>query len=139
MKKASQRAIPALAVAACALCISPLVHGHAVTTNYLVVNDSGNEQMDVVWDIAATDVHWALGLDSDHDGRVLWSEVLAQHSAIAQLSIRHLTLRRGGMDCTPRLQDIMLTKHASETHISLLLTAHCPRAGDLQIASTLFI
>lgn len=127
-----------LVFAAMTLAAPLAADAHAISTNYLFVADRGAAQVTAIWDLAATDLHWELGLDTDRDGRILWSEVLAQHDAIAQLSSQHLTMRRGGTDCDVSLQDLLLAQHAGEPHVSLSLLADCPQPGRLEIASTLF-
>ena len=123
--------------AALALTISFAAQSHAISTNYLLVEERGAD-INATWDVAATDLHWALDLDGNHDGRVVWGEIAARRADIAHLALSHLTLRRGAMDCAATLTDLMLTRHAGEPHVSLQLRARCPRGGGLEISSTLF-
>ena len=127
-----------LCLAALALGASLAAHGHAVSSNYLFVDDRGEQTLQLHWNLAAVDLHWALGLDTDQDGRIVWSEVLAKRAALEQLARDHLSLQRAGAECSVGLQDLLLTRHAGEPHISLQLQAQCPPGADLQIASTLF-
>jgi len=113
-------------------------HGHAISTNYLQLHDSGGESVQATWDLGAADLHWALGLDGNGDGRVVWSEIESRRDAIAALAAANLRIRRNGTVCPVHLDDLLLTQHAGEPSISLQLHATCPAGSHLEVASTLF-
>ncbi len=125
-------------IAMCLLTVAPFAHGHAISTNYLFVTENSPNRIAATWDLAAADLHWSLDLDSDHDGRLLWSEILAQRNRIGELVIGHLAFSRGGSRCSLQLRDLMLAPHTGEPHVSLQIAAQCPQAGPLGISSTLF-
>jgi hypothetical protein len=124
---------------ACLLLFSPLMaQGHSIGTNYLFVEDRHTETLEMIWDIAAADLHWALGLDTDEDRRIVWAEVRSRRDAVEKLVVSHLNVARAGDECALRLNDLLLTQHMGEPHVSAQLEATCPRGTDLRIASTLF-
>src|SRR5215831_2179855 len=94
-------------------------HAHATSTSYLVADDTKAGDIALTWDVAVADVHWALDLDADGDGAITWHEVDARRADIATLAASHLRVDRAGHLCTPRLDDILLTAHAGEPHLSL--------------------
>jgi HupE/UreJ protein len=114
-------------------------HAHATSTSYLTAaatNRDGDVQL--IWDVAVADVHWALGLDDDGDGRVTWREIESRRDDIAALASSHLTLARGARGCSQALADLLLTKHAGEPHVSLGFRARCEATGALAVSATLF-
>jgi hypothetical protein len=106
---------------------SVTAQAHATSTSYLVAEDSGAD-VTLTWDVAVADVHWALGLDADGDGSITWREVEGRTDDIAALAVSHLNISRGGHACTARLEDLLVTAHAGEPHLSLGLRASCAPA-----------
>jgi hypothetical protein len=97
------------AFAARVLCLLLVVAGafgaqraeaHATSTSYLVAQDNGRGEINVTWDVAVADVHWALGLDADGDGNITWREIEARRDDIAALAQSHLTIARGATRAT---------------------------------------
>lgn len=127
-----------LLLIAASLVFSSLAQGHAVSTNYLSLQDTGAASVKAAWDLGAADLHWAVGLDADGDGRVRWAEVEARRAAIEKLAYAHLHIVRGGAECALRLDDLLMTLHAGEPSISLQLQADCVSSGGLAISSTMF-
>lgn len=113
-------------------------HGHAISTNYLSIEDRGGASVQATWDLGAADLHWAAGLDSDGDGRVTWGEVTDSRAAIESIARSGLRIARGGSACPLHLRDLMMTSHAGEPSVSLVLDASCPAAGRLTVSSTMF-
>lgn len=112
--------------------------GHAISSNYLIVEDHDTGRISAIWDLAAADLHWALGLDSNRDGRIVWSEVQSRRDAIETLATAHLIIRRGVARCPVRLTDLLLTQHAGDPYVSLQLDVPCSDHGTLGISSTIF-
>jgi hypothetical protein len=122
-----------------ALCASLDAHAHATSTSYLVASEAARGgDVQVTWDVAVADVHWALGLDTDGDGRITWREVESRREDIAALAYGHLSVERGSQPCSVALADVLLTEHASEPHLSLGFRARCAASGTLNLSGTLF-
>jgi hypothetical protein len=115
------------------------VEAHATSTSYLVAQDSGRE-VSVTWDVAVADVHWALGLDEDGDGRITWREIESRRADIGALAESHLKISRGSAACPTQLADLLVAEHAGEAHLSLAFRAQCAavRAAALHLSTTLF-
>jgi hypothetical protein len=121
--------------------IAPLAaHAHATSTSYLTADATSRDgEVALTWDVAVADVHWALGLDANGDGRITWREVESRRDDIASLASSHLALQRGAQRCSPTLADLLLTEHASEPHLSLGFRAKCAAGtGALTLSATLF-
>ena len=118
---------------------SPIAAGHAASTSYVSLDAATSEGLaSITWDVSAAELHRLIGLDLNDDGRVTWLEIQAQHARFAQLTKRHLKVRRGGRDCSTRLQDVRLVRRAGELHLSLLSRAACTTHGRYELAGTLF-
>ncbi len=100
---------------------------HATSTSYLVAEETGSD-VKLTWDVAVADLHWALGLDADGDGNITWREVDSRRDDIAALALSHLNISRGGHACDARLEDLLVTEHAGEPHLSLSFHASCSPA-----------
>ena len=121
------------------LSASLAAHAHATSTSYLVASAAARGgDVQVTWDVAVADVHWALGLDTDGDGRITWHEVESRREDIAALASSHLALERSSQPCNVALSDLLLTEHAGEPHLSLGFHARCVEAGALVVSGTLF-
>src|SRR5689334_6791736 len=79
---------------------------HAISTNYLSIEDRGDTNVRATWDLGAADLHWAVGLDSDGDGRVTWGEVTGSRAAIESVARSGLRVARGGIACPLHLRDL---------------------------------
>jgi hypothetical protein len=116
------------------LAIPITAQAHATSTSYLVAEESGND-VSLTWDVAVADMHWALDLDADGDGNITWREVESRRDDIAALAVAHLNITRSGRACAPRLEDLLVTGHAGEPHLSLAFRASCGRAEPASSAA----
>jgi hypothetical protein len=124
-----------------AACVAERAEAHATSTSYLVAQDDGHGEVNITWDVAVADVHWALGLDADGDGNIAWREIEARRADIAALAQSHLVIARGPSNtgasthtrapasCPTQLTDLFITTHAGEPHLSLAFLASCSRAA----------
>lgn len=51
------------------------------------------------WDIALRDLDFALGIDSNHDGKITWGEVRAHRTAIENYALARLAVKGDGLTC----------------------------------------
>jgi len=128
-----------------ALLASMSVQGHATSTSYLVATDTaGDGNVRMTWDLSVAEVHWALNLDDDGDGRIRWGEIEAHRAGIEALALGQLVVARaprGGNEtrCDTSLDDLLLATHAGEPHVSLAIRAPCAGKGPLAISAGLFL
>jgi hypothetical protein len=122
-----------------AVLASSAVHAHATSTTYLVASDaSGDGNVRLTWDLPVAEIHWALNLDDDGDGRVRWGEIEAHRGDIESLALGHLVVGRQHR-CDTSLDDLLLATHAGEPHVSLAIRGKCGDAGALTISADLFL
>jgi hypothetical protein len=121
-----------------ALITSASVHAHATSTTYLVAAETTGH-VAIAWDLPVAELHWALDLDDDGDGRIRWAEIEAHRAGIESLALSQLAVAKQEVACPATLHDVLLTSHASEPYLSLALRARCPVDGKLAIAAGLFL
>ena len=81
-------------------------------------------------DLAARDLHDALGLDVDRDGRLRWREVEAGADRIRAYVIEHVGLRSKAGPCAVTAGDLAAIDRADGVHVAVALTARCPGPAD---------
>lgn len=124
------------AVALAGLLVSGRAEAHATSTSYLTAK-ADDRAVELTWDVAVADVHWALGLDTDGDGRITWGEIEARRGDIADLAGSQLKLTRGEDNCQPGLTDLLVTEHGEEPHLSLAFRAICGGRDAARAASAM--
>jgi HupE/UreJ protein len=131
-----------LLLAALLLGATTKADAHFTSTSYLSADSSHADAEDgdvhITWDVSAADLHWSLFLDANGDGSITWEEIEAKRDEIASLAQWHLQVARGGRSCDTQFEDLLLTTHAQEPHLSLDFRAHCKRQGALTLSGTLF-
>jgi hypothetical protein len=128
----------ALFLALITLCAPITAQAHATSTTYLHADDTHQTTVRLTWDIPVPDVHWSLDLDTNGDGAITWGEIETRRTDIAALAASHLRITRAGQPCSPQLDDLLLTEHAGEPHLSLSFEAACQSTGALSVSATLF-
>jgi HupE / UreJ protein len=112
---------------------------HEGSTSYLVVDAKGSSPgLAARYDVALIDVAWSVPLDADGDGRLTWREIAENRPAIAEWLRAGLRLARGGRPCALDIGEPWLTERLGLPYLSFDISAACPRAGTVGIASSLF-
>jgi hypothetical protein len=128
-----------LIAAILAILVSMSVHGHATSTSYLVATDTtADGNVRITWDLSVAELHWAVDLDDDGDGRIRWSEIEAHRAEIGSLALDHLLVAKGGR-CDTRPDDFLLATRGGEPHVSLGIHARCRTRGPLELSADLFL
>lgn len=115
------------------LLLCPLaVLAHKASDSYLVLDIKGRE-LSGQWDIALRDIDFALGLDTDGNGEIIWGELRARHADIAAWALSRLSLQRGGT-CTLQVAHHQVDDHTDGGYAVLRLAGACPAAtGDVAL------
>ena len=87
-----------IAMLTLALLIPFAASAHKASDGYLTSEHRG-QSFEVRVDLALRDLENAIGIDADGDGAITWSEVKAQHAAIAAYATSRLALVGGGVPC----------------------------------------
>jgi hypothetical protein len=135
------RSIPALLhFAALTFVAAGKVEAHFTSTSYLTAESTtaAADDVRIIWDLSAADLHWSLGLDRDGNGAITWQEIQSRRGDIAAFALEHLSVARGGQGCTARFTDLLLTMHAQEPHLSLDFRAQCEKPGALSLTGDVF-
>jgi hypothetical protein len=114
-----------------------LAHANGASFLRIASGDAG-APLTATWDIAAADLQLPLELDTDGDGVLTAGELTARGSALTRFAVRHLEIRRGGVDCVIQPGTPALGARESETFISLPLQVVCAAEGSLEVSTSLF-
>ena len=97
---------------------------HKASDSYLVLSVKG-QAVSGQWDIALRDIDFAIGLDANGDGDIVWGEVRARHADITAWALGRLTLQRGG-DCALQVTEHLVDNHTDGSYAVLRLSGTCP-------------
>jgi len=81
------------------------------------------------WDIALRDLDFAIGLDADGDGQIIWGEVRARHAEIAAYAQARIALRADGAACLLTIGPQMVDEHTDGAYTVMPLQFLCPSAA----------
>ena len=79
------------------------------------------------WDIALRDLDFALGIDSNHDGRITWGEVRAHRGAIERYVLPALTIRGDGLVCPITPTGQLIDVHSDGAYDVIPFVARCDK------------
>ncbi|HXR91630.1 MAG TPA: HupE/UreJ family protein [Steroidobacteraceae bacterium] len=79
------------------------------------------------WDIALRDLDFAIGLDSNHDGKITWGEVEAHRGAIERYALASLTIKGDGLTCPITPEGQMIDDHTDGAYDVIPFTARCDK------------
>lgn len=111
---------------------------HATSTSFLTVDARADSRpVTMIWDVSVMELSWVIALDANDDSRITWGEITRQGEQIASLTLRNLQVARGGAECSLASDDLLLTQHAQEPHLSVVMSATCPASGALRLTGSL--
>ncbi len=119
-----------LALLACApLC----AFAHKPSDSYLTLS-LADTSIQGRWAIALRDLDFAIGLDTNADGRITWGETRRSSNAIHAYALSHLQLRRIGRDeaqvCSISPRDLLVDEHVDGAYAVIEFNADC--AGNAE-------
>ncbi len=114
---------------------------HATSTSYLLIElPRGEQPVALRWDLATHDIMWSVFIDQDYDGIITWQEVVdARARYIEPAVLREIAVARGGAACAVDFKDLALAERAGQNHLSIALSAACPKSGLLTVSGSLFM
>ena len=111
---------------------------HKPSDSYLTITVAGSEVRGQ-WDIALRDLDFAIGLDSNGDGDITWSELRARHDEIDAYALARLTIALDGAACQPRASEHLVDHHSDGAYAVLRFEAACAQPGRaLELGYNLF-
>lgn len=79
------------------------------------------------WDIALRDLDFAVGIDSNRDGRITWGEVKAHRGAIERYVLPTLTIRGDGLVCPITASGQLIDAHSDGAYDVIPFVARCDK------------
>ncbi|WP_340638434.1 HupE/UreJ family protein [Noviherbaspirillum cavernae] len=113
-------------------------HAHKPSDSYLTLTINGNT-IDGQWDIALRDLDFAIGLDTDGNGEIVWDEVRARHPEIAAYALSRLNLSNKDGPCQAKPVQHLIDDHSDGAYAVLLFRADCAhQVESLTVQYSLF-
>ena len=86
------------------------------------------------WDIALRDLDFALGIDSNHDGKITWGEVQAHRRAIEDYALARLAVKGDGLTCAMRPTGQQIDDHTDGAYDVIDFRATCDKDIPAKLA-----
>ncbi len=102
---------------------------HKPSDSYLVVDATAGDTLAVQWDIALRDLNYAVGLDTNNDGRITWGEVRAQQGRVDAYIGARLQLQVDGHVCVMTAWQHRADQHSDGTYLVTDFHTDCPSHG----------
>ena len=118
--------------------VSFSVMAHKPSDSYLALNVEG-KHVQGQWDIALRDLDYAMGLDTNDDGNITWSELRERKEAVYAYALNRLAITADKKNCPLKPADILVDKHSDGHYAVLNFQAAClADVHQLSIAYRLF-
>ncbi|HNP26842.1 MAG TPA: HupE/UreJ family protein [Nitrosomonas sp.] len=82
------------------------------------------------WDIALRDLDYAIGLDSNGDGRITWGELRARHHTVTEYAFSRLKVRGIDARCWHQAPEHLVDHHTDGAYAVLRFAMTCPDATN---------
>jgi hypothetical protein len=105
-------------------------HGHKPSDSYLSLKVEGDALVGQ-WDIALRDLEFAIGIDANNDGEIIWDEVRAKHQDIAVYALSHLKISSKERACPIEVSAQKLNQHADGTYTALFFKVLCANVSKI--------
>jgi hypothetical protein len=102
-------------------------HAHVASNSFLTLRLEG-ARLDGVLELAVRDAEIAVGLDSNHDGKVTWGEVRASQGALVRYLGEHLQLSGPEGACALQFGAVKVNERVDGNYLWQPFTAICPAA-----------
>jgi len=111
---------------------------HKPSDSYLALSLQG-DHLSGQWDIALRDLDFAIGLDADGNGEIIWGEVKAKHQEIAAYATARLVIAADGTGCPITVIEHLIDNHSDGAYEVMRFTVDCPAVPQiLSVKYTLF-
>ena len=101
------------------------VQAHIASNGFLVAHVNGQDIAGSV-ELAVRDVELAIGVDTNHDGKVTWGELRSSAPQLLQYVGQHLFLSAQESSCAVNLGALQVNDRVDGSYVWLPFTAHCP-------------
>ncbi len=105
------------------------VFAHKESDAYLTLRTdrADSHVLEGQWDIALRDLDFALGIDSNHDGKITWGEVRAHRTAIESYALPRLAIKGDGLTCAMRPTNQEIDDHTDGAYDVIDFRAICDK------------
>jgi hypothetical protein len=100
---------------------------HVASNSFLTVRVE-DARLAGTLELALRDAEIAVGLDSNHDGKITWGEVRAAQGALAEYLHEHLQLSSPAGTCALRFLPVQVNERVDGIYLWQPFTAACPAA-----------
>lgn len=100
---------------------------HISSSGFLALQAEGT-QVSGSLEFALRDAELAVGIDSNHDGRITWGELRGSEPLLRRYVIQHLALSAQGSDCPLTFQPLRVNARVDGHYAWLPFTAQCATA-----------
>jgi hypothetical protein len=106
------------------LLLTEVASAHISSSGFLVIHAQG-QTLSGSLEIALRDAEIAVGVDSNHDGKITWGELRATQPRLAQYVAQHLALSVQGSECPLTFQPLQVNERVDGNYAWLPFTAQC--------------
>lgn len=108
------------------LLLSSAAQAHKPSDSYLQLQIA-DQQISGEWDIALRDLEYAIGLDTNGDGNIIWAEVRQHRDAITAFAMRGLQIQSAS-ECSIEVGQLLIADHSDGAYAALMLNGRCAEA-----------
>ncbi len=111
----------------CALPGNPS-YAHQSGTSYLSISEPESQSFQdytAQWKISVLDLELALGLDNNHDGKIVWGEILGNRERIEQFAQSRIQLSQNNGACSVSLNDLKIEPLHNGLYLVSALSFSC--------------
>ncbi len=105
--------------------VSLSVQAHVASNSFLTIRVSGTH-VDGTLELAVRDAELAVGLDSNHDGKISWGEVRAAEGSTVSYLQDHLRLSTAAGACRLQYGGVLINERIDGNYLWQPFTAECP-------------
>jgi hypothetical protein len=106
------------------LVMAGVASAHISSSGFLVIQ-AQDRSLGGSLEIAVRDAEIAVGLDTNHDGKITWGELHAAEPRLAQYAAQHLILSTQGSACPLTFQPLQVNERVDGNYAWLPFTAQC--------------
>ncbi len=99
-------------------------YAHTTSTSYLNFNLTG-QFITGTWQVSLNDIHLVLGLDTNNDSKLIWSELKTQQQKIITELNRSIKLTSVNTNCTILSNKLMIDRRALAVFLSIPFKTDC--------------
>jgi len=113
--------------------ISQPSYAHTTSTSYLNLN-LNNQTLSGEWQVTLNDINLVLGLDSNNDSKLVWSEIISQKNRIITEFKNTISIRNKD-NCQITVKKIMVDRRVTNTYLNIPFDTNCSSNSLFNVTS----